>query len=256
MEGDVNQILWPPPDGAPPGFWGVSIDCTQADRISPLPYAVDPNSSPYAPLTIETETFPGVTSTRAARLHTTTPLTDVWGAQIILGFAGSDPSAIRAPGAPPEGEPCQQDSALNYPAPTVDLTAYSGITSWAKAEPGNGRALLVQIVDVNTDPRGGVCNAAHPDDDDGCYNGYGIRVPLTATFTRYTIDFSILGQNPGWGFHPEPSVVDLAHVYVIDFAFLPVTCGTDKPGMCAGGSSPPLAIDFWLDDVYFVDRAP
>ena len=254
MEGEVNQIAWPAPDGALPGRWGSTTDCTQADRISPSPYLVDPDAFPYADLSTEYETFSGVTSTRAARLRTTTPLVGVWGANIILSLSGTDPSSIRAPGAPPDGEPCRQDSALNYPAPAVDLTAYSGITFWAKAEPGGARTVHVQVIDRNVDPRGGICNAAHPDDDDDCYNGYRTSVVLSDTFTRYTIDFSTLAQNPTWGFRPEPSVLDLAHVYVMNFEFAAPTCEQSGTTMCAGGAMPPLSFDLWLDDLYFVNK--
>jgi hypothetical protein len=254
MQGDVNQIAWPPPEGAPPGNWMAQTDCTQGDRILPPPPWIDGNAVPYEDLPAAHETFPGVTSTRATRLRTITPLAGIWGANVVMSLSGTDPSAVRTPAPAPEGQPCTQDSALNYPAPTVDLTAYTGITFWAKVEPGSTRTLRVQVVDRNVDPRGGVCNAGHPDTNGDCYNGYSALISLTNTFARYTIDFDTLAQNPTWGFHPDPAVLDLAHVYVINFEFNAQICTENDTIMCAGGTAPPLSFDFWLDDLYLVNR--
>jgi hypothetical protein len=253
MEGDVNQIDWPATEGRLPGGWGPATDCTQADRISPPPRFVELGALPYEALPAAYETLPGVTSEHAIRLRTTAPLVGVWGANIVLSLAGSDPSSVRMPAAVPDGQPCTQDSALNYPAPTVDLTAYAGITFWAKVEPGSMRTLRVQVLDRNVDPRGGVCNAATPDEDGDCYNGYSALITLTDTLTRYTVPFDTLAQNPTWGFKPTPPVLDLAHVYVMNFEFDAPVCTANDTLMCAGGATPPLSFDFWLDDLYFVN---
>jgi hypothetical protein len=253
MEGEANQVVWTPPGGIS-GRWGAATACAQQDRILPPPYPVDRDAVFYTTLPASHETFPGVTSTKALWFRTTTPLTGVWGANLTAAFTPAERLPDLDAGAPPDGQPCREDSALNYPAATADLTAYAGITFWARAEAGGARKLLVKINDRNTDPRGGVCNASHPDDDDGCYNGFGTNLVLTDTFARYTLDFSSLAQDPSWGFRPEPSVLDLAHVYVINFEFDAAICAQEGTGMCAGGEMPPLSFDFWLDDLYFVNK--
>jgi hypothetical protein len=251
MEGAINQIAWPPPDGAMPGLWFSSADCTQADRISPTPYFVDPDAAVYAELPAHHETFPGVASTHAVRLRTTAPLVGVWGGNIAVGFASTGRPSL--PPTPANGAPCRQGTDTDFPSPTVDLTAYAGITFWAKAESG-ARNLRVQLNDRNTDPRGGVCNAPDPYDESRCYNGFGTSIVLTPTFQRYTIDFSVLAQNLLWGFRPDPGVPDLGHVYSMNFQFDAADCMTSEASMCAGGASPPLSFDLWLDDLYFVNR--
>jgi hypothetical protein len=253
MEGTGNRTLWSPSTDTKPGWWAASIDCTQADRISPPPYFADPNASPYAPLSAPTETFAGVTSTSAIHFRTTTPIAGTWGAG-IEAFLSSDtddpPRPVDDAGGPPWGAPCRQGTARDFQAPTVDLTPYSGITFWARSA-GGSRSLRVDLQDRNTDPRGGLCNGV---DEANCYNGFDDFVVLTDSFARYTIDFSALAQDGRWGYRPNPSVPDLGHVYALNFQF--DACNPSDTIMCAGGEASTLSFDFWLDDLYFVDRAP
>jgi hypothetical protein len=251
MENDVNRLAWLPPEGTVPGRWVGMIDCTQADRIVPPPYFVDAAASPYEALPASQETFPGVTSQRGLRLRTTMPIAGVWGASTSAYLATTDEGPLT--GTTPAGAPCRQGTPEDFPAPTIDLTDYTGITFWARAEAGAADRLRVMLTDRNTDPRGGVCNPAHSVQDDGCYNAFGAVVVLTDTFARYTVDFSTLAQDPIWGYQVAPPVPDVAHAYGLTFLFELPHCAVSDSGMCAGGDTP-LSFDFWLDDLYFVNR--
>ena len=141
----------------------------------------------------------------------------------------------------------------NWKAPTVDLGAYSGITFWAMADPSGTQTIRVQMSDRNNDPRGGICNAADPNSVADCFNEFSIPLTLTNTFTRYTIDFSSLQQDQTWGDRPNPDVPDLQHVYDISFAVDLPTCVASSTTTCAGGP-PSVSFDFWIDDIYLVNR--
>lgn len=262
MEGEGGTIQWVPPSGLASGGWFSNTDCTQAERIAPLPSFVDPQGWYYSSLPAPHETLPGIVSFRAARLRTTSPLVGIWGAQMGFDFTqlpGGDGgqaglSDIVDAGVPMiGGQPCRQPSSLDFPSVPVNLSAYSGITFWAMADSAGAKTINVQLRDGNTDPRGGVCNAADPSGVGDCYNGFGIAVTLSDTQTRYTIAFSSLQQNPTWGYRPNPSVLDLQHVYGMIFeADLPF-CTTNPNFKCAGGTSS-LTFDFWIDDLYFVNE--
>jgi hypothetical protein len=262
MEGDGRRIAWTPP-GVSPGGWWATTDCTEGDRIAPLPYFVVQNGWSYATLPAARETFSGIVSTHAARLRTTAPLVGIWGANIGFNFneLANDgdggpvgPLDAQDASAPRDGQPCRQSTSLDFPGGSVDLSAYAGIRFWGNADPAGARTIRVQLNDRNTDPRAGVCNAANPSADVDCYNGFGTQVVLADTPTQYTVYFSSLQQKPGWGYRPDPSVPDLRHVYDMNFEIdLPPSCVAGANAMCAGGS-PSVSFDFWIDDLYFVNR--
>jgi hypothetical protein len=229
--------------------WWSATDCTEVDRISPTPYMIDSNGWSFAALPTPHETFQGVVSTHAARLRTTSPLTAIWGAN--MGFELAPTTAL----APPTvGTPCRQPTPLNFTGTTVDLSAYSGVTFWGMADPAGAKVIVVALQDRNTDPRGGACNAADPSGGN-CDNGFGTRVELTDTLTQYTIDFSTLFQNHSWGYHPNPDVPDLQHVYAMTFDIDEPGCGPAAATyMCPGGSATQVSFDFWIDDVYLVNK--
>ena len=156
-------------------------------------------------------------------------------------------------GAPAVGQPCRQGSSRDSPGGTVDLSAYSGITFWAMAEGTVNKTIHVQFNDIDTDPRGGICNAGDPSNESNCYNGFGVDVVLSDTLTQHTIDFSGLEQDPTWGYRPNPSVFDVQHVYQVLFEVLLPFCAADPNNNCAGGS-PSVTFDFWIDDLYFVNK--
>jgi hypothetical protein len=260
MEGSGDFIEWTPPGGLLPGLWRSATDCTEADRISPPPFSVTASGWSYAELPEPQDTFPGVLSAHAARLFTISPLTGVWGAS--MGFdigmlAGPDGErlapALGDAGAPGVGPGCRQLDARWFAASPVDLSAYSGLTFWAMARNG-AKSLRVQVPDISSDPRGGVCNAADPNDLSNCYNSFRTVITLTDTMTRYTVEFSTLQQDPTWGYRPTPDVLDLQHAYAIEFELDEAQCGLDPTAMCAGGTTPPLSFDVWVDDLYFVNK--
>jgi hypothetical protein len=106
-----------------------------------------------------------------------------------------------------------------------DLTAYSGLTFYAKSRAGATK-VHVAFATLTTTPvdDGGDCAT-------DCTDHYAGVVTLDTSWVEYSIDFSSLKQE-GWGPKPE----DLAHTIFIYFGFL----GTD------GG---PTSFDFLIDDV-------
>jgi hypothetical protein len=259
MEDGGYLIEWPPPPGMVPGIWSAGTDCTEAGDISPPSYFINPLGWSFAALPTAHETFPGVLSTHAARLSTTAPLVGIWGASMGFDMAelpsadGGEvwpPSGLDA--AAPAGSPCRQSQSTDFDGATVDLSAYSGITFWAKADPAGATSLVVVFDDKNNDPRAGICNAANPSDTSNCYNGFTVTIPLSANFTQYTVDFSSLQQDPTWGYHPEPDVIDLRHVYGPAFQINAWSCAPNN--MCPGGAPPPVTFDIWVDDIYLVNK--
>src|ERR1019366_2729331 len=221
MEGVSGFIEWTSQSGMTPGFWRTATDCTEGHRISPVFYFADPYGWSYAALPTPHETFPGIVSTHAARIRTTSPLVGIWGANMGFDFAELPPfdgGPIWPPlmgidaGAPAAGQPCRQGTTRDFNGGTVDLSAYSGITFWAMATMTGAKAVRVQLTDRNTDPRGGICNPVDPSNESNCYNGFLVEVAMTDSLTQYTIDFSSLQQDPSWGYRPDPDVLDLQHV--------------------------------------------
>jgi len=261
MEGaPASPIPWVPPTGQPPGSWFVQTDCTENDRIFPRPWTVPGGGWSYDELPAPHETFPGVISTHAARLRTTEPLSGVWGAvmgvDLLPEIPKLGPDGPLAAAPPVTGPGCRQPTTRDYDGETVDLSAFTGITFWAMADPSGLHAIRVRVRDQNTDPRGGLCNSEKPESDDDCYNDFTFPLVLTDTFTRYTVDFSRMHQDPSWGVRPDTEVPDLQHVYAIAFqADLP-SCAFSKIEICAGPGPPSFALDFRIDDLYLVNRTP
>jgi hypothetical protein len=267
MEGSTPE--WTPPSDLRPGRWSTGTGCTADGSILPPPDvvvagAVVPSAWSYSVLPSAHETFPGIMSTHAARLRTTTPLQGVWGAAMAFQFAwiAGDASVQVVPIAGSDAGAQGFDASAAGPAAcpiiigpeaAVDLSAYSGVTFWAKAGPAGARTLQVLLQDVHTDPRGGFCNYhVDPSSPDACYNGFTATIALTDTFARYTIDFANLQQDPGWGYHPDPDVFDPQHVYQLIFQIVAPMCFPTE--MCVGGSAPPVSFDVWIDDLYFVNK--
>jgi hypothetical protein len=249
MEGPSGLVEWIPPLGNP-GAWSSYTD-TQCDRILPVPVYAGGTWS-YEPVPVPYQTFPGITSATAARLRTTSPLINQFGAGIGFDFADLTPyDAIAAKVTPA----CiafylyKRDT----PAVTVDLTAYKGISFWGMASPGAGTArVYLAIRDNQTDPRGGFC-VPNLTSNLACDSVSRFPIDLTSTFTQYTVDFSQLTRGLGWGYHATPDVLDLEKVYALEF-------GVENPGgvcpstsVCAG-PPPSLTFDIWIDDLYFVNK--
>lgn len=77
--------------------------------------------------------------------------------------------------------------ALTDPRSLYDASKYKGVSFWGKG-PGKVR---FKAPDVNTDPAGDRC--------DDCYNDFGVDIYFSEEWTRYTIPFEKLQQQPGWG---------------------------------------------------------
>jgi hypothetical protein len=259
MENGGDLIEWPAPPGMVPGMWTSVTDCTEAGNIFPLPYFVDPNGWSFSALPAPQQTFPGVVSTHAARLRTTAPLVGIWGAHMGFNFAdlpSTDGGEIWPPTGLDAGGPdgsCRQSQSADFDGGFVDLSAYTGITFWAMADPGATKTIQVQINDRDTDAQGGICNGANPGDTAACYNGFGTSFDLTDTLTRYTLDFASLAQDQTWGYRPNPDVLDLQHVSFIVFQVSLPACAYTSGVTCAGGP-PAVSFDFWIDDLYFVNK--
>lgn len=269
MEGDGQSIEWTPPSGSRPGWWYASTDCHATSDIWPPPDTVVagefiPGAWSYSVLPEAHLTFPGITSTHAARLRTINPLQGVWGASMSFGFAWpfSGDGAVRVVSAPaPDAGAQAADASAALPAACpillggqapVDLSAYSGVTFWAKGDLAGERTVQVMFQDAHTDPKGGFCNYLDSNSPDFCYNGFGSAIALTDTFARYTIAFDSLQQNPNWGYRPTPDVFDVQQVYQVNFQITAPACFTNE--RCVGGSPPPVTFDIWIDDLYFVNK--
>ena len=158
---------------------------------------------------------------------------------------GTDPTLVT--------RPCTSGmERVEYPAEAVDLSRFSGFVFWGMASKAAGSTkLLVQLQDRNTDPRGGVCDPV-PGSTNECYNGFGVVLELGEELARYTVNFSELEQDPTWGYHPDPSVLDREHVYGLVFQ-MDTPGGTCPPPItCA--DPPELSFDVWVDDLHFVER--
>ena len=240
-----------PLPGALPGRW-VSYADVQCERLFPVPeWAEDERRGwSYGDLVEPRQSLTGSASKRAARLRTTEPLEDTWGAG--MGFQFSEPP--RGSHTTLVTRPCTNGMLrdLEYPAAPVDLREYSSLVFWAKGSANTGvTTVLVQFQDSNTDPRGGVCDPS-PSAADACENGFGVSLTLGETFTRYTVDLAELGQNPAWGYRPEPSVFDAERVYGLAFQMGTPSENRDASSERLAAST--LEFDLWVDDLYFVRR--
>jgi hypothetical protein len=253
MEGTVNALQWIGPTGTVPGGWFTATDCTHFDAIAPPPYDLVPDGWSYAEIPAPHETLPGTVSTHASRLRTTSPLANTWGAQVGLAFASVAGTPPPDGGVPTDDAGHCVDPPNIYPNPPVDLTAYAGITFWARAESPGGRKLRVQVNDVNTDPRGGICQDKDTSASTYCYNAFGVQVDLTDTFRQYTLDFSTFTQRGGWGYHPADGI-DWTRVFTLNFEMDLPSCVSSATSMCPGTGAPTLSFDIWIDDLYFVNK--
>lgn len=258
MESSTGLIAWTPPAGSVAGSWDTYADVQCAD-VSPMS-SWDPDHPggwSYAEVPQPYETFRGLFSRHAARVRTLNPLADTWGAGMGFYFA-LRPSDQNTAGLP-DTRPCTKGQVVDawVPVIPVDLSNYGGITFWAMAARHGTTTVHVEFIDRNTTPEAGVCLGANLDLSK-CYNGFGVYIDLTDTFTRYTVDFASLAQSPSWGYHPTPDVIDLAHVYGLNFQMETPSAGACDPKgpiICAAPSwVPTVSFDFWIDDLYFIHR--
>lgn len=115
------------------------------------------------------------------------------------------------------------------PKKPYNATAYKGVSFQAKIGAGSTDKVRVTLADVNTDPEGKVCK------DKNCYNHFGSDLTLTDKWAKYTIPFSAMTQQSGWG-DPHPPSIDASKVF----------------GMQWGESIAGASFDVWIDDIQFV----
>lgn len=256
MEGDRTQILWKAPGGSDsvlPGRWQsfADISCT---ALSPAPTSRDADRWTFTDLDEPHTTFDGARSTRAARLRTTEPFVNTWGAGMRFDLTSLVTDVPRTSEVPSE-LPCPTASRdlSEWTAEAVDVRGFRGVTFYGKADPEAGSTTVaVMLLDRSSDPRGGVCDPVQASSAE-CFNSFGAPVELDENFRRFTVNFSELEQDPHWGYRPSPNEPDLEHVYGIAFqVFTPG--GVCPKGAVCPGDPPRLTFDITIDDVYFVNR--
>jgi endoglucanase len=112
------------------------------------------------------------------------------------------------------------------PKRPYDASAFTGISFWARVEGDSARQVRLKVPDVSTDPAGGVCSA--------CFNDFGVDLTLTTTWTKYTIPFSAMTQQDGWG-APHPPAIDPSKLYGLQWQVV----------------TPGAAFDVWVDEIQF-----
>jgi hypothetical protein len=255
MEHGDSQIPWRAPEAdasALPGRWQSFADIS-CETLLPTPTSPDADRWTFADIPPYT-TFRDTRSTKAARLRTTAPLVNTWGAGMrfdITTFVESVAANTDVPGDLPC--PTASRNLEEWPAEPIDLRGFRGVTFFGKADPNAGATTVaVMLLDQNSDPRGGVCDPGQGSRNE-CFNSFSASVELGPDFRRFTVDFSDLAQDPQWGYRPNPNVPDFAHVYGI--AFQVFTPGGVCPiGVVCPGDPPSLTFDIWIDDVHLVQR--
>ena len=110
-----------------------------------------------------------------------------------------------------------------------DASKYTGISFWAKIDPGTRNVIRVAFPDNDSDPNGGICNGTGAM---SCYDHFGYRITnMTSTWQKYTVSFSQLSQDT-WGYLVK--AFDPTSVYEILF---------EIPNNATFG--------FWVDDIAF-----
>jgi endoglucanase len=112
------------------------------------------------------------------------------------------------------------------PKAPFDISAYKGISFWARRGENSTGTVRVKLPDVNTDADGKVCTE--------CFNDFGVDLELTTTWTKYTLIFAWAQQQPGWG-APRPGGVEVSKMYGIQWQV----------------NTPGADYDIWIDDIQF-----
>lgn len=129
-------------------------------------------------------------------------------------------------------------------ADAIDLTEYSGIGFWAKADAATPQALTMVVEDTDTFPvTEDNLRKCTPSSDTftpplgtGCYDGGRSSRTLDPDWHLYTIDFSELAEQP-WGHQSPGGVPNLHHVMSIEL---------DLPVLDS--------FDLWLAQLFYFKR--
>jgi hypothetical protein len=111
------------------------------------------------------------------------------------------------------------------PPPFYSVAAYKGISFYAKSDKGT-LPVVVQFVDVNTNPDGKVCTTM-------CYDNFSKSIMVTNEWAFYLVLFSDLKQT-GFGV-PQTGMLATSAVSNVTF-----------------GIGANTTFDFWIDNLYFV----
>jgi hypothetical protein len=151
--------------------------------------------------------------------------------EMAAGGANGSKYAARMSGKMGKGDSVWAGMGFNFadPKKPYNATAYKGVSFQAKIGAGSTEKVHVTLADINTDPDGKVCK------EKGCYNHFGSDLTLTDKWAKYTIPFSTMTQQSGWG-DPHPPSIDASKVFGMQWA--ESTAGT--------------SFDVWVDDVQFV----
>ncbi len=114
------------------------------------------------------------------------------------------------------------------PKAVYNASKYTGITFWAKKGSSTANSgVRVKVPDRNTDAVGGICTS--------CSNDFGTDLTLSTTWTKFTIPFSSMTQQAGWG-APRPAHIDATGVVAVQFQV----------------TTPGINYDTWVDDLSFI----
>jgi hypothetical protein len=113
-----------------------------------------------------------------------------------------------------------------------DVSKYAGITFWARSQ--RGTKIRVNFPNKDTDTAGMLCQTMPGKGTTvGCHNHFGVELTLAAAWTKHTVLFKDIKQEPYWGRQAE--TFDAANVYSMTMAI--------PKG---------VTYDVWVDDVAFI----
>jgi hypothetical protein len=145
------------------------------------------------------------------------------------GGEGASKKAARMHGTVGKGNVVFAGMGFGFvdPKGPYDASKYTGVRFKAKTAEGSTPLVRLKVPDASTDPDGQKCK--------DCFNDFGAALTLTTSWQTYTIPFSSMRQEAGWG-SPRPASIDAAHLY----------------GMQWQVSTPGAPFDVWVDDIELV----
>jgi hypothetical protein len=178
------------------------------------------------------------------------------------GDGGPDDAGTASDAGPSDAGPSDAgmddagDGGPPIPRVTVpfDISHYKAVTFWGMTttpDPMTGTLpVKMSFPDTDTDPRGDVCNGGGANTSK-CYNSYAATFGFTTTWQQFTVNLDAgdggaapvggIAIDPTWGYQGAQWLP--AQVYGINWQAQRNIGPTDGP---------PLAVDFWIDDVFFV----
>jgi len=138
-----------------------------------------------------------------------------------------------------------------------DISRYKAVTFWGMTttpDPTAGALQVkIQFPDTDTDPRGQVCNGGGPNIS-RCYNSYGRNLKFTSTWQQFTV---LLTASTVDAPVEGGIAIDLSFGYQgakwIPTQVYGMNWQGQKNTIPDPDAGPPLPIDIWIDDVYFVE---